>query len=83
MKVTLQEAHFIIKKLYIKKRTWWLYVLLSARRGRRSLAGRSVKCQTEGIYLAARLLLLITQHYCLYNLNSRRRELRNKQEMEK
>lgn len=68
------------------------YVLLSARRAttlqkitvlltqakRDSQAGARKKCQTKGIYLVACLLPLITQHYCLYNPNLRRGELRNK-----
>lgn len=79
--------------LYIKKRTRLPFnVLLSARRAatlqkitvlltqakRGSQAGARKKCQTKAIYLVACLLPLITQHYCLYNPNSRRGELRNK-----
>lgn len=37
-------------------------------------AGACKKCRTKSIYSAACMFLLITQHYCLFYLNSRCRE---------
>lgn len=90
--IILKKRWFYIKKKNKPLSRLPFYVLLSARRAttlqkitvlltqakRDSQAGARKKCQTKGIYLVACLLPLITQHYCLYNPNSRRGELRNK-----